>query len=205
MSRRRTFGTIRKLSSGRYQARYTSPDGVRHRAPRSFATKAEASRWLASSENDLAAGTWTDPDAARVALDVYARGWLRARPNLRPRTIDLYESLLERHIIPALGHHSLGTLTPATVRRWNADLVRRSGSGSLTPAKCYRLLRTILNTARRRRTHRAESVRDRRCRSRAQRRAARRDARSGRGPRRCRRFPISCTRAHGRVRRPAVR
>ena len=147
MSRRRTFGTIRKLSSGRYQARYTSPDGVRHRAPRSFTTKAEASRWLASSENDLARGMWTDPDAARVALDVYARGWLRARPNLRPRTIDLYESLLERHIIPELGHHSLGTLTPATVRRWNADLVRRSGSCSLIPAKCYRLLRTILNTA----------------------------------------------------------
>ena len=80
MSRRRTFGTIRKLPSGRYQARYTSPDGVRHRAPRSFATKAEASRWLASSENDLARGTWTDPDAARVALDVYARGWLTPAP-----------------------------------------------------------------------------------------------------------------------------
>src|SRR5207245_6048242 len=70
-----------------------------------------------------------------------------ARPNLRPRTIDLYELLLERHIVSALGHHTLGTLTPATVRRWHADLVRASGSGSLTPAKCYRLLRTILNTA----------------------------------------------------------
>ena len=204
MSRRRTFGTIRKLPSGRYQARYSSPDGVRHRASRSFATKAEASRWLASSENDLARGTWTDPDAARVSLDVYARGWLRARPNLRPRTIDLYESLLERHIILVLGHHSLGKLTPATVRRWNADLVRRSGSGSLTPAKCYRLLRTILNTALADGLI-AESVRHCRCRNRAQRRAPRRDPRSGRGPRRCCRFPISCTRAHCRVRRPTVR
>jgi integrase len=147
MGRRRTFGTIRKLSSGRYQARYTSPDGVRHRAPRSFATKVAASSWLASIENDLARGTWTDPDAARVALDVYARAWLKARANLRPRTIDLYDLLLERHIIPALGHHTLATLTPATVRRWHADLVRGSGGGSLTPAKCYRLLRTILNTA----------------------------------------------------------
>jgi integrase len=147
MSRRRTFGSIRKLSSGRYQARYTSPDGARHRAPRSFATKAEASRWLASSENDLARGIWTDPDAERVALDAYARGWMRSRPNLRPRTVDLYENLLERHIIPALGHHSLGTLTPAIVRGWNADLVRRCRDRSLTPAKSYRLLRTILNTA----------------------------------------------------------
>ena len=128
MSRRRTFGTIRKLPSGRYQARYTSPDGVRHRAPRSFATKAEASRWLAASENDLARGTWTDPDAARVALDAYTRGWLKARPNLRPRTIDLYDLLLERHILPAFGHHTLATLTPATVRGWNASSCGGAGA-----------------------------------------------------------------------------
>lgn len=147
MSRRRTFGTIRTLPSGRHQARYTSPDGVRHRAPRSFATKAEASQWLATIESALARGTWTDPESGRVGLDVYARGWLETRTNLRPRTVDLYESLLERHILPALGDQSVGTLTGATIRRWYAQLVRRSGSGSLTPAKSYRLLRTILNTA----------------------------------------------------------
>ena len=104
-------------------------------------------------------------------------------PSLRPRTIDLYENLLERHILPSLGHHSLGTLTSATVRRWNADLVRRCGDGALTPAKCYRLLRTILNTALADGLIAVESVRDRRCRSRAQRRAARCDARSGLGAR----------------------
>ena len=88
MTRRRTFGSIRKLSSGRYQARYTSPDGVRHRAPRSFATKAEASRWLASSENDLARGTWTDPDAARVVLtSTRSDGYALARTCGRGRSI----------------------------------------------------------------------------------------------------------------------
>ncbi len=147
MGRRRTFGTIRKLSSGRYQARYTSPDGVRHRAPRCFATKVEASRWLASIEDALARDTWTDPEGARISVDAYARGWLKSRASLRPRTVDLYERLLSSHILPVLGRHTLGTLTPATVRHWHADLVRRSGSASLTPAKSYRLLRSILNTA----------------------------------------------------------
>ncbi len=147
MSRRRTFGSIRTLSSGRYQARYTSPDGVRHRAPRSFATKAEASQWLAKVETEFARGTWTDPDAGRVSLEGYARSWVDTRANLRPRTVDLYESLLEHHIVPALGDHEVGTLSAGTVRRWYSQLVRRSGPGSLTPAKSYRLFRTILNTA----------------------------------------------------------
>ncbi|MDP9331807.1 MAG: site-specific integrase [Actinomycetota bacterium] len=146
MSRRRTFGSIRALSSGRYQARYTSPDGARHRAPRSFATKAEASQWLATVETEFARGTWTDPDAGRVSLDGYARSWVETRANLRPRTVDLYESL-EHHIVPPLGDREIGTLSAGTVRRWYSQLVRRSGAGSLTPAKSYRLLRTILSAA----------------------------------------------------------
>jgi integrase len=147
MSRRRTFGSIRTLSSGRYQARYTSPDGARHRAPRSFATKAEASQWLATIETEFARGTWTDPDSGRVSLDGYARSWVETRANLRPRTVDLYEALSEHHIVPAIGDHEIGSLSAGTVRRWYSQLVRRSGAGSLTPAKSYRLLRTILNTA----------------------------------------------------------
>jgi integrase len=147
MSRRRTFGTIRKLPSGRYQARYTSPDGIRRGAPRSFVTRADASHWLADVESELARGPWTDPDAGRISLETYAREWLKARPKLRPRTLDLYEGLLERNILPTLGLHKLGTLTPATVREWHAELVRGKDARSLVPAKCYRLLRTILNTA----------------------------------------------------------
>jgi integrase len=147
MTRRRSFGTIRQLSSGRYQARYTSPDGVRQRSPRTFAAKADASRWLAEVEADLARGAWTDPEAGRVSIDMYARGWLEARLNLRPRTVDLYRYLLDRYILPTLGQHTLGGLTAAMVRHWNATLVRSCSASSLTPAKAYRLLRAILNTA----------------------------------------------------------
>ena len=46
MGRRRTFGNVRKLPSGRYQARYRDPSGYRHRAPLTFATIADANRWL---------------------------------------------------------------------------------------------------------------------------------------------------------------
>jgi integrase len=43
----RSFGSIRKLSSGRWQARYRGPDGLLRSAPQTFAYKADASKWLA--------------------------------------------------------------------------------------------------------------------------------------------------------------
>lgn len=49
MGRHRTFGNVRKLPSGRYQARYLDPSGHRHRAPRTFATGADANRWLSAT------------------------------------------------------------------------------------------------------------------------------------------------------------
>ena len=53
---------------------------------------------------------------------------------------------LENHILPTLGDVSMAKLTTATVRRWHADLLT-GGLGPSTVAKCYRLLRAILNTA----------------------------------------------------------
>ena len=39
---RRGFGSIRRLPSKRYQASYQGPDGARHKAPDTFATKGDA-------------------------------------------------------------------------------------------------------------------------------------------------------------------
>ena len=50
MGARRTFGSIRKLPSDCYQARYGDEAGRRHTAPDTFATKGDASRWLADIE-----------------------------------------------------------------------------------------------------------------------------------------------------------
>ncbi|MDZ4827022.1 MAG: site-specific integrase [Actinomycetota bacterium] len=144
---RRTFGNVRKLPSGRYQARYLDPSGHRHRAPRTFATIGDANRWLSDVETEMARGAWIDPRAGEIVCAEYATAWLESRPGLRPRTVELYEGLLDRHLVPALGHVQLGKLTAAVVRRWYADSLRSETPGAVTLAKCYRLLRAILNTA----------------------------------------------------------
>lgn len=146
MATRRTFGSVRKLPSGRYQVRHPDGSGRLVAAPSTFARKADADAWLKAAEVDQTRGTWQDPRAGRVGLTDYATGWLEHR-DLRPRTRELYASLLRLHIAPDLGETHLRDLSPARVRAWHSGLVKRKGSGSTVPAKAYRLLRTILGTA----------------------------------------------------------
>ncbi|MGH9287962.1 MAG: hypothetical protein ACRD0V_06675, partial [Acidimicrobiales bacterium] len=77
MGRRRTFGYVRKLPSGRWQATYLD-DRTRQRvaAPSTFATKTDANLWLASVETDRARGEHLRPGLARRSFGEWAEEWL---------------------------------------------------------------------------------------------------------------------------------
>ena len=143
---RRPFGTIRKLPSGRYQARYWGPDGVRRAADDTFATKTEANEWLTLKEAELLEGEWIDPDAGAVPVADYGATWIEERPGLRPKTVLIYTGLLRCHIAPHFEHVTVAEVTLARVRRWRKKLLD-SGVSEVTAAKAYRLLRAIFNTA----------------------------------------------------------
>ena len=152
MSRRRQFGNVRRLSSGRWQARYEVEGGRSVAAQVSFATKAEAARWLAGVETDRAKGAWVDPLAGGVALDTYAWAWLRGHARLAKRTREIYEAQLRLHVlpvidraVPALGTVALSDLTPELVRQWYAALVEHHSPSAA--AKAYVRLRQVLTVA----------------------------------------------------------
>lgn len=146
---RRKFGAVRRLPSGRWQARYPGHDGRLVSAPETFGTKAEASRYLAAVETDAARGTWTDPRRESPLLRDYSREWLlqrtvRGRP-LAPRTVDTYRHSLDAWILPTLGDTPVHRITAAQVRGWHA---RVSGTvGSTAVRQAYAVLRAVLNTA----------------------------------------------------------
>ena len=140
----RSFGSLRRLPSGRWQARYRGPDGLLVSAPSTFVRKTDGARWLALTEAELLKDDWIDPEAGRVPLTDYADAWIAERPGLRPKTIQLYRYLLRRHIAP--GFTTIGSITEADVRRWRADLLDE-GVSPVTTAKAYRLLKSILATA----------------------------------------------------------
>ena len=100
---RRDFGTVRRLPSGRWQARYQTPAGDRVTAPETFPTRAAGAAYLAKVQTDMDRGDWLDPAAAKQTFAEYATAWLTDRADLRPRTAELYRGLLNRHLIPHLG------------------------------------------------------------------------------------------------------
>jgi integrase len=142
---RRRFGRVRKLPSGRWQARYPGPDGKDRSAPDTFETKTDAERWLSAVETDLARGQWIDPSASETTLRDWSVLWLANRPDLKVRTRELYDWLLDKYVLPGIGDVPLGKITPSLVRSWHAGISR---SGSPTPVRqSYSLLRAMLSTA----------------------------------------------------------
>lgn len=142
---RRRFGAIRKLPSGRYQARYLGPDAVERTAPQTFPTKKDAEVWLTRKETEILEQEWRDPDAGKIRFREYAAAWMTER-TLKPKTAQLYEGLLRLHINPTFGDKLVTEISNRRVRQWHTRLIE-DGPGASTVAKAYRLLRAILNTA----------------------------------------------------------
>lgn len=145
MAGKRMFGRVRKLPSGKYQARYPAPDGRLRPAPHTFETKKDADAWLADVQSELRAGDWIDPDAGKVPFGEYATAWIAER-GLSLRTEELYESYLRLHLKPTFGTVGVADITPAAVRRWRKARLD-AGVGPSTVAKVYALLRAVLRTA----------------------------------------------------------
>ena len=155
MAGKRRFGRVRKLPSGRWQARYPGPDGKDHPAPHTFARKRDAEQWLAVKEADLKRGDWLDPAAGAIPFGEYAAEWVEERAasgDLSPKTVQLYEVLLRLHLSPTFGEMPIGDIREEHVRKWRAARLKAGPKsdppfGPVTVAKGYRLLRAVLNTA----------------------------------------------------------
>ncbi|ONK12594.1 site-specific integrase [Streptomyces sp. MP131-18] len=142
--RRRRFGAIRKLPSGRWQARYPGPDGVMRPADCTFETSGDADDWLAEKKTEMRRGEWQDPNAGVVNFGEYAVQWVDER-DLAATSEELYRRLLRLHILPHFGGLDLDEITAPRVRTWRAELLKKTGA--TTVAKSYRLLKAILETA----------------------------------------------------------
>lgn len=143
----RTPGTVRKLPSGKWQARTKRQDGRGYEALGTFTRKIDAEKALAAATTDQARGAYVAPSAGRVLFESYARAWLQSPPRpLRPKTIEGYDIVLRLHLAPTFGQTELSRITPESVRAWYGALVA-AGVGDATRAKAYRFLRAVMTSA----------------------------------------------------------
>lgn len=165
---RAPFGSVRKLPSGRWQARYPDESGAPMNAPHTFSTSTEAWDHVAMVKADRRRGIYTDHRNGEALLADYAAEWIEnggSRGKLAIRVTELYKDLLARHIAPTLGANPIGKVTPAAVRKWYKELgeelaeraaaprknekntAPRVATGVTRQAQAYRLLKSIMNTA----------------------------------------------------------
>jgi integrase len=130
-ARREDYGSLRKLTSGRWQARWRDDNGKLRAAPNTFANKTDAKIWLASVRTDRERGTFIDPDAGKVTVGALAESWLAsARVHLKPKTVAGYESILRTCVRPYIGDRPIRLVRSIDVNAWLAELTTKGLSPS---------------------------------------------------------------------------
>jgi integrase len=148
---KRPFGNIRRLPSGRYQVRFTDPDGRYITAPKTFAARIDAETWLGDRRREIDNKLYnpaaiTKPQ--RVTFGDYAATWLAnrhvaGRP-IKARTREHYAAILEDHLLLTFGAKPLAAITPKDVRDWHAATL---ADRPTMRSHAYSLLRTIMASA----------------------------------------------------------
>lgn len=155
---KRSFGSVRQLRSGNYQARYTGPDSARHTSPVTYTTKMDAEAWLVDERRKISAGIWEPPTRVKpevsevpvvvLTFSAYAQTWLDGRLTkgqpLKPRTRHHYAALIATRLEPEFGELPLDAITAAIVRGWYGSQDAKSPT---MRAHAYALLRTIMGSA----------------------------------------------------------
>lgn len=135
--------SIRQRESGRSQARWYDDTGTRQ--TKMFDNRTEAKRFLNQLTADKQNGTYIDPRAGQVRLADVAEAWLASLMK-RTRTVQGYESLLRRHVLPAFASRPVGSIRTSDVRRFLA-LTQRDGAAPGTVRNAYRVLKSVLDAA----------------------------------------------------------
>src|SRR6476659_1669615 len=148
---KRTFASIQRLPSKRWQVKYTDPTGRRRSAPHTFETRISAEAYVVALRRRIDAdhSNASDEDPKEhITFGAYSQRWLANRQvagrPLKARTRAHYQAILDQHLVPAFGARQLGAIRPKDVRAWyEATLVDRPTLRS----HAYSLLRTIFASA----------------------------------------------------------
>ncbi|MFD0094707.1 hypothetical protein ACFVHA_29030, partial [Bacillus cereus] len=154
-----TFGTVERLSSGQWRARYRH-QGKRHTAPEPFDNEDLARGYLASVKFTIAAGSWLPPAKANPkrpdkprpvpTFAEFAESWITKRETgairdskgkaMRPRTAAEYRRLAK--MVPkSIAATGVDAVTPSQITGWYDALC--AAERPTQTARAYAFVRTV--------------------------------------------------------------
>ena len=107
---KRTFATIERLPSKRWQVHYTDPTGASATRRTPSPTRIDAEAYVVALRRRIDRDQWnaTDEDPKeQITFGAYAARWLANRQvagrPLKARTREHYQAILDAHLVPAFG------------------------------------------------------------------------------------------------------
>ncbi|HZU72464.1 MAG TPA: hypothetical protein VE990_06795 [Acidimicrobiales bacterium] len=137
------FGTVRRLPSGRYNARIR----VRGRQINvgSYPTRREATAAVAAAGAEANGERVIDRAAGRQHVAAFAERWWATRSGHRPSTPARERMVLDHDLLPFFGKVPLSEVTAADVQAWVARLGTRLSPSSIRRA--FTILDQLLDAA----------------------------------------------------------
>jgi integrase len=110
-------------------------------------TPDEARELAAEKRLEMRRGTWRGRQRGRLPFSTWAAEWWEtwAADDRSPTTLAAAENRLRLHVLPWFGDRSIEKITPADVRRWQAQLARAVGPA--TVAQCRSLTLRVFEFA----------------------------------------------------------
>ena len=154
MAKKRPFGTKRTLPSGRVQATYVGPDGLRHKAPHTFRNRKQAANYLEAVRAEIVLGRWVASETVRDVpsphFGLYCERHIVQR--VHPKTGQALEASTKAHYRQLLKTHlgqfadiPVAEIKPSQVNDWWAEGTK---SGHLTTlSKAYKLMKATFARA----------------------------------------------------------
>lgn len=156
---KRGLGSVRKLPSGRYQLRYTDPNGTRRTGAKTYPTKSGAELELSRIQGAIDADTWSElveiesprayVDGKKITLREVSLQWRQLRLNKRgqplsPNTLNEYERYVEKVLI-TLAAKPVRSIKARDVEEWWIAPEQREAPNQAS--KAYSHLKTLMTYA----------------------------------------------------------
>ncbi|MBS3976616.1 MAG: site-specific integrase [Syntrophomonadaceae bacterium] len=121
----------------------TGADGERDYHNNTLYTKKDAQAYLAKVQHEVDVGKFVNP--SKELLKEHIDKWLKStvKQRVSAKTLNSYEQIVKRYIVPGLGHIKLHQLTAAKIQSFYADLLEK-GLSPRTVRYTHAVLRSAL-------------------------------------------------------------